>query len=1244
MHSYPTRVKPLFVALVGVGLLAGPFSQAAVCAPKANGPATASERTATHEVDQLLSEIIGEGRTAVAMGKAKALERFAPYVPDDIYVAKLEAAATKVKSPLVAFQLVRSAAGARLDERDFSHGKDGMQGPMAKQGCLTDWQIVGPFENPSMQGFHTRLGPETGQDGPYQGKMTKVDWRKNPDFDRLCTFDLDQTVEPSTAAVVYMATEIDAKHSGKAKLLLGADGAFEAWVDGKPVAYRDEDMGLAIDGEAWPIKLHRGKNQLLVKIASTGDGSLGLSARLVKPNLEPITDATSTAKWNGKAVDKVDKDALTPSDDGLAALAAKESAKDDADAVWAAWLWTQVEPLDASTPWRATGDRLLDLEKTKPDAVPARELAMSAELFEEQWKKLDILQKAHKLQPSDPWIAARLAGEYGSAITTKTRQQERKVLDKLLAEHPSFLPGYISLADWYSNRGFAEKALDVIESYDAPDKMSIPAYVGRLAYFTAQAGKRARAYALYRKMESISALHTAYAWKRASDLIAADNYDAALTIVHDQQQLVPWSLRWQLREANIMRAKGDMKGALAKIDALITQRPDDVNLLDHKAQLLVALDKKDDALSILDEAIALKPQNTKLREYKAFLEPSKSRFYEPWMVDDVRKLADATPKGAYNYDTIIDQTLVRVAPNGLSTKVVQRADRVLTSDGIDSARYTRINYTKGDEQVEVLGVRVYKPDGTVSEDYDQWRSGGTRKASTTYTDSAYINLRANNVDVGDVVEFRYRISEIANENFRGDYFGDISYVQNTIPVALARYVVQYPKGWHLYFRAPKLQHKRLDNTLPDGHKPANNVQITGFELHNVPPVHTDPGEPGYTDVYDYVMVSNKKSYNEIGHWWWNLIKEQLIVDDTIKQKVAELTKGLKTDAEKVRAIHTYVVRNTRYLHVGLGIHGWKPYRTTTCFRNRYGDCKDKASLQKVMLDAAGVPAKMVLVRTRQLGTVDKFPASMHIFNHAITYVPSMDLYLDGTAEYNGTTELTPMDQGAQAVIIDDGGNAKMVTLPIDQPKDNMLRQEMTVDLTGDEPVTEAHLVAYGQNAVYYRRSLEDADRRDEIFEKQLSNVYPGAKLISATYHNLGNLEKPVEISFKFKGGRLERTNQNRKFVFPYGAPKDLLSAYAKQASRTQDLTIRLPFLNHTTMHYRLPVQQGFARVPEDTKIDSKFGSVTINFTKQGNQLDVDVSYSLAVQRISAKDYPKFRQFVSEMTSALNETIGIGEEQ
>src|SRR5690606_17220051 len=116
---------------------------------------------------------------------------------------------------------------------------------------------------------------------------------------------------------------------------------------------------------------------------------------------------------------------------------------------------------------------------------------------------------------------------------------------------------------------------------------------------------------------------------------------------------------------------------------------------------------------------------------------------------------------------------------------------------------------------------------------------------------------------------------------------------------------------------------------------------------------------------------------------------------------------------------------------------------------------------------------------------------------AIAYVPSMDLFLDGTAEFNGTRELTPMDQGAQALVVSDGGAAEFMSMPIDKPVQNLMQKTITVDLSGEVPVARGEIVAHGQNAVYYRQSLEDSQRRDEIFEKQLADAYPGANLVRA---------------------------------------------------------------------------------------------------------------------------------------------------
>ena len=110
-------------------------------------------------------------------------------------------------------------------------------------------------------------------------------------------------------------------------------------------------------------------------------------------------------------------------------------------------------------------------------------------------------------------------------------------------------------------------------------------------------------------------------------------------------------------------------------------------------------------------------------------------------------------------------------------------------------------------------------------------------------------------------------------------------------------------------------------------------------------------------------VSTYKTWDEVGPWYWGLVKDQLTPDDEVRRRVAEITKGLTDDAAKVRAIYDYVVQRTRYVALEFGIHGFKPHRCAQIFARGWGDCKDKATLIVTMLKELGIPATIVLVRT-----------------------------------------------------------------------------------------------------------------------------------------------------------------------------------------------------------------------------------------------------------------------------------------
>ncbi len=1174
-----------------------------------------------------------EADDASALFATQAMSRLLAHVPREHAERVYEESARSARSPLAQAALKRERFALALDAPQAE--PEAVRASAREQlGCLTRWSVVGPLANPSGEGFQSPQPPERGEGGPYAGATAEVGWRELPPWDDLCALNLAASVKPSSPAVVFLASTLTLKKRADAHLMIGAHGTYRIWLNGQLVAEREQDTGMGLDNEAWRVALRPGENQLLVKLGNDGSGGLDLLMRVTDAKMRPLPGLTSQARWAGVALD--DKRALVPAPGALARAKEAASSPKPERALRGAWLWSQRAPRDGATPWREVAERLGGPTRALPAALPDDELTLLAELYDAAWEQRAVLEAAHARAPENPWIALALADALSESLSELERLRATTLLDDVLHSHPLFWPALVALARSLRDRQQGISALRALQDA-ARDPRAPAALRERLLSAMEEHGDQREARALRAQRFAQSPRRSGHAWMIIRELAASGELDAALAITRQMRAMAPWATHWLLKEVELRRVRGDDTGALELLTDFMRLVPHDTQLMQKQADLLVAMGQPDQAAEVLAQALVHRPQDQGLREHLSYLRPDADRYHEGWMLSDVRERASQIEPGPFHTTTIVDQTIVQVSRNGLSQKVVQRVERANTPQGIDPARTQTIYYQLGDEQADVLSVRVYKADGSVAEDFDTWGSADSRKGTTTYNDNATLTVRANNVKPGDLIEVRYRVSQIANQNFRGDYFGDIHYVQGGTPTALSRYAILYPASWSLYFRPPALKHAREDDRLPDGAPAPQGMRSVSFTLEQVPDVKTDSDQPGFTSVYDYILVSNKKSHDEIGAWWWNLIKAQLIVDDAIRARVKSLTANLTTDEQRVRAIYNYVVQNTRYLHVGLGIHGWKPYRTTTCYRNRFGDCKDKAALLKVMLDEANVPAQLVLVRTRRLGEVDGDIASMHLFNHAITYVPSMDLYLDGTAEFNGARELTPMDQGAQALIVADGGAARWVKLPVAKASENQQDQTLLIDLSGDTPIARGRLIARGDHAPGLREALEDPSRRAETLERQLAATYPGAQLTAHEVSDLKNLDLPVTLAFTFEGGQLVRTRGAQRFFYPLGAPRDLLGDYASSPTRTQPLVLRYPFAMNMAFTYTLPSAAPLT-LPPSTDLSTPFGEAKVRYTQQGAQLLVEANYSLTQQTIAASDYPKLRDYLRELTAALGQTI------
>ena len=126
------------------------------------------------------------------------------------------------------------------------------------------------------------------------------------------------------------------------------------------------------------------------------------------------------------------------------------------------------------------------------------------------------------------------------------------------------------------------------------------------------------------------------------------------------------------------------------------------------------------------------------------------------------------------------------------------------------------------------------------------------------------------------------------------------------------------------------------------------------------------------------------------------------------------------------------------------------------------------------------------------GGIEGTPASLAPFDHAIAYVPSLDLYLDGTAEHTGSTELPVMDRNAVALQINEG-KAKLVHLPQPPPEASTTKRKIEVTLATDGAAQFGlEMSVTGAYAPEWRqRYLAEGTRRDRAvrdFGRELGSV------------------------------------------------------------------------------------------------------------------------------------------------------------
>lgn len=563
--------------------------------------------------------------------------------------------------------------------------------------------------------------------------------------------------------------------------------------------------------------------------------------------------------------------------------------------------------------------------------------------------------------------------------------------------------------------------------------------------------------------------------------------------------------------------------------------------------------------------------------------------------------------------------------------------KILNERGKESFSEAEIEYDTTYEKVELEYARTIKPDGRVAD----VGSRHIRDVSKYLNFPLYSNVHIYiisfpEVTEGAVIEYKVKVyrNKLINKN---DFVLDYP-LQAPEPVISANFSLSLPEQGWINIKTINEKYNNFGSQLKPVVEKTSGRLIYRWQFKNIPQIIPEPKMPDVVEVNPAILISTFKSWGDIYQWWWGLAKGKMEANEAIKNQARELTVNLGSEEEKIRAIYNFCAQKIRYVAVEYGQAGFEPHKAEDIFRNKYGDCKDKAMLLVTMLKEVGIKACPVLIPTRQQYNLDPdFPSI--IFDHciAVVFLKGKQVFLDPTAETCSFGDLPPGDQGRKVLVFNEEGY-KIETTPFYPAGHNLLKQEAAIKINADESVSARKTVfTYGlyDQAQRYWLLYTPPQLVEETLKEKIQDVSIGSGLENYSVKNLDDLDKPVILNYEFKGGEY-LTVAGALRIIPQLTGID--SGLVAKDSRRFPIDFNILESKETDFSIQIPDGFNIKYLPESVNEDSPWLKFSAGYKHDADKIYFSQKLELKKPVIPEKEYPEFKKFFEGLAKKIKQRI------
>jgi transglutaminase-like putative cysteine protease len=397
-----------------------------------------------------------------------------------------------------------------------------------------------------------------------------------------------------------------------------------------------------------------------------------------------------------------------------------------------------------------------------------------------------------------------------------------------------------------------------------------------------------------------------------------------------------------------------------------------------------------------------------------------------------------------------------------------------------------------------------------------------------------------------------------------------------------------------------------------------------------------------------IMASTYRDWAQVAQAYQRKGGEAAAVTPQIQALADELTRGITDRREQAAVLYRWVSQNIRYVAVYLGNGGLEPNPAQSILDNHYGDCKDHVVILEALLAARGIESTPVLIGAGGGPTLPAIPL-LGRFNHAITYLPEFDLYLDSTTAYARFGQLPDGDLGAPVLHT---GQAKVARTPANDATRNGtglevdFRFDAAGNLVGQTVQQPSSVAEIGMRAAFARLNAQNRARAEESM--MAASGFDGSGALTL----LGDpqdLTRPFNFRYDFRASDYVDFAVVGGMVLPDAPGGESFRDLYASTSAPDNAT---PFYCNDSLRderYQLtfPANVPIVAIPRSQRFDNAAGEYRVHWSRAGQVVTVQHRlHQRAVRGADAlcqpQDYAAFRALYQQVRRGFRGQVVYGD--